>query len=393
MEGGDIAPAASRRVGERGAPEALGPLIVTRIDAIPVAVPLLKPVKMAGVTIAHAQNLIVRVEAANGVVGWGEASSAPTMTGDTLGGLVAAVEERLAEAVVGQDARFRPALVRRMASALYGNTGARSAVEMALTDLVGQAAGLPVAQLVGGPCRDAVRPLWLLGNATVAQDVEEARARRAEGYGFFKLKVGVKPVEDDIAATRAVREALGPDVLICADANMGFGRAAARRYVEAVADAGLRFLEQPLRHDDLDGMAALARVGAVPIGADEGIHSLHDLEAHARHGAAAGASLKFIKLGGIAALLKAADLCELRGLSVNVAAKMAESSIGAAAIVHAACVVAEADWGISPTHRYLAHDLVRRPLPLEPDGTFRLPTGPGLGVEVDEDAIARFRVA
>src|SRR5437899_2669257 len=76
------------------------PLIIRRVDAIPVALPLLKPMKMAGVTIAHAYNLLVRIEAADGTVGWGEAASAPTMTGDTLGGLVAAVRDHLGPALI-----------------------------------------------------------------------------------------------------------------------------------------------------------------------------------------------------------------------------------------------------------------------------------------------------
>ncbi|MEJ0070249.1 MAG: enolase C-terminal domain-like protein [Pseudomonadota bacterium] len=255
-------------------------------------------------TITHGDNLLVRIETQDGTVGWGEATSAPTMTGDTVGGLVGAVVEQLAPAIIGQDARFRPALVQRMAQALYGNTGARSAVEMALADLVGRATGLPLVDLLGGPQRDRVRPLWLLGTPTIEQDVAQARARQAEGYRFFKLKVGTKPVDDDIAGTLAVRAALGPDVQLCADANTGFTRAAARRYLDGIQGAGLLFLEQPLRHDDLDGMAMLARASSVPIGADEGIHSASDLEAHAASGAAAGASLKFIKLGGIAALLR-----------------------------------------------------------------------------------------
>src|SRR5471030_363861 len=121
------------------------PLVIRRVDVIPVALPLKKPMAMAGITIAHAHNILVRIEAEDGTVGWGEATSAPTMTGDTLGGLVAAVEEQLAPAILGQDARFRPALVARMARALYGNQGARSAVEMALADLLGRATGLPLA--------------------------------------------------------------------------------------------------------------------------------------------------------------------------------------------------------------------------------------------------------
>lgn len=370
----------------------LSRLVIRRIDAIPVALPLAKPMRMTGVMIAHAENLIVRIEAADGTVGWGEAASAPTMTGDTLKGLVAAVEEHLAPALVGQSARMRPALVQRMGQVVYGNAGARSAVEMALLDLTGRAAGLPAVDLIGGPRRLVVQPMWLLGNATAEQDVAEARARQSEGFGFFKLKTGTKTVEQDIAATLALREALGPDTLLCADANTGFTRAAARRYVTAVSGADLLFLEQPLAHDDLDGMAMLAHLSPMAIGADEGIHAIADIEAHAARGAAAGVSLKFIKLGGIAALLAAAGLCERRGMAVNLAAKAAESSIGSAALIHAACAVPSAAWGVSPTHAYLAEDLVREPLRLAPDGTLALPPGSGLGVTVDEQAVERFRL-
>ena len=94
-----------------------------RIDAIPVALPLKAPMKMAGITITKAENLLVRVEAASGVVGWGEAPSAPTMTGDTLGGLVAAVRDHLAPLLIGKDARARSP--RRCCSARSSATPAR----------------------------------------------------------------------------------------------------------------------------------------------------------------------------------------------------------------------------------------------------------------------------
>ncbi len=366
------------------------PLIIRRVDAIPVALPLVKPMKMAGVTIAHAHNLLVRIEAADGTVGWGEAASAPTMTGDTLGGLVAAVRDHLAPALIDRDAWMRGALCRVLDAILTGNSGAHSAVEMALIDLAGQAAGVPVIDLLGGAVRTEVAPMWLLGNATADEDIAEARAKESEGFHFFKLKVGVKPLAAEIEGTLAVRKALGPDVPLCADANCGLTLAAARRYAEKTREADLLFLEQPLGHADLKGLTALARTAPVPIGADEGIHSVGDIEAHARCGAG-GVSLKLIKLGGMAAALDAARLCARLGLSVNVAAKIAESSIGSAAAVHLACAVPAIDWGVSLTHFYLAEDLVEHPVRLGA-GAVALPTGPGLGVTVDEDAVARFRV-
>jgi muconate cycloisomerase len=366
------------------------PLSIRRVDAIPVALPLTAPVTMSGITIATADNLLVRIEAADGTVGWGEAASAPTMTGDTLGGLVAAVRDHLAPLLVGQDAWQRPALMPTLKRALVGNGGAHSAVEMALLDLAGRASDRPLIDLVARPRRASVAPMWLLGNKTTAATVAEARARAADGIRFFKVKIGVKPLAEEIATTLAVREALGPKTPICADANCGLTPAAARRYVQATRPARLSFVEQPLPPNDLKGLKALARGLKVPIGIDEGIHTIADIEYHARAGAG-GVSLKFIKLGGITAALDAAKLCRRLGLKVNIAAKMAESSIAAAATVAFACAAPNIDWGVSLTHFYLAEDIVRRPLPLA-DGFVALPKGPGLGIVVDEAAVGRYRV-
>ena len=365
-------------------------LRIRRVDAIPVALPLTKPVKMAAETVTHARNVLVRIEAADGTLGWGEAASAPTMTGDTQGGLIAAVRDHLAPVLVGEDAWMRPVLMKRLRTVLHGNTGAHSAVEMALVDLAGQASGLPAIDLIGGAMRREVAPMWLIGNATPEEDVAEAQAGTRQGIRFFKLKVGVKALDTEIATALAVRKALGADPLICADANCGFSYEAARRYLDATREAQLLFLEQPFDSTNLKGLAALARSTPVAIGADEGIHSLHDIEAHAAAGAG-GVSLKLIKLGGFAAALVGGALCKRLELAVNIAAKMAESSLGAAATVHLACAVDNIDWGVSLTHFYLAADVVRAPLAIR-NGLVALPAKPGLGVEIDEAAVARLRV-
>jgi len=365
------------------------PLTIRRVDAIPVALPLKSPMKMAGVTITRAENLLVRIAAADGTIGWGEAASAPTMTGDTLGGLVAAVRDHLGPLLVGRDALARAELNRAMTRALMGNTGAHSAVEMALLDLAGRSAGSRLINMIGGMKRRSVAPMWLLGNATPDEDIAEARAKQAEGFDFFKLKIGVKPLAAEIAAAHAIRAAL-PDTPLCADANCGLTLGDARRYIVGTRKAGLMFVEQPLAHDDLKGLAALTRASKTPIGADEGIHSLADIAAHARAGAR-GVSLKLIKLGGMTNALAAGKLCRKLGLKINVAAKIAESSIGTAAAVALACAVPNVDWGVSLTNLYLAEDIVKTPIVLH-DGAVALPEGHGLGIEVDEDAVARFRI-
>jgi muconate cycloisomerase len=363
-------------------------LIVRRIEAIPIALPLKAPMKMAGITITKAENLLVRVEAVNGAIGWGEAPSAPTMTGDTLGGLVAAMRDHLAPLLIGKDAAAdHRAMLQR---ALVGNTGAHSAIEMALLDLVARARNTRLIDLVARPLRRRLAPMWQLGYSTPEQDIAEALAKQAEGFNFFKLKIGVKPIADEIKAAHAMRQAL-PDATLCADANCGLTLAAAKRYAERTREADLAFIEQPLPADDLAGLKALARATKTPIGMDETIQSLADIEAVKRAGAK-GVSLKLIKLGGFREALAAGKLCKKLGLKINVAAKIAESSIGTAAAVHLACAAPNVDWGVSLTNMYLAEDIVKQPIALH-DGHVTLPDGHGIGVDIDEAAVARFRVS
>src|SRR5205807_3992827 len=227
-------------------------------------------------------------------------------------------------------------------------------------------------------------------NPSPEQDLAEAEQKHAQGFGFFKLKIGTKPVESEIAATRKLRQALGHALPLCADANCGLSFPAASRYVEGTREADLMFVEQPLAYDDLDGLSRLTRLSPTPISADEGIHAPADIENHHRCGAG-GVSLKLIKLGGVSGALEAAQLCKRLGLSVNIAAKMAESSIASAAAIHLACAAPAVDWGVSLTHFYLAADLAKTALAIA-GGSVALPTGPGLGIDVDEAAVQRFRV-
>src|SRR5436309_8135499 len=122
---------------------------IKRIEPIAVSFPMKKPVVMAGVEIRQADNIVVRIEADNGVVGWGEAASAPTMTGETVESMLAAVRY-LAPAVEGRAVADIAATIAAMTQRMYANHGAKAAIEMALHDLLGRATGQPVHALLGG---------------------------------------------------------------------------------------------------------------------------------------------------------------------------------------------------------------------------------------------------
>jgi muconate cycloisomerase len=356
-----------------------------------ISLPLLSPIKMANDTIATADNLLVRVEDGDGHVGWGEAASAPMMTGETQDGMIAAAQF-MRPHVEGMEVEEVAQFGAHLDGLMYGNSAAKSAIEMAVYDLAGKRRGVPVVELLGGAVRRELPALWMLAANDTAADVVMAKRIAAEGFIAFKVKVGSASVADDLARCVAIRAALGPGVRISADANQGFSRVEAIAFAEGAAAAGLDFIEQPLTGHDLDGMAAAARATSVAIGADEGIHSLDDIERHHAMGAARGASLKTIKLGGLAAVMAAGRRMDTLGMHVNLAGKIADSSVASAAIVHLGAALPQLDWDISATCIYLAQDIVKEPIRLV-RGHAQVLERPGLGVEVDESKLSGRRAA
>jgi muconate cycloisomerase len=363
---------------------------IKTIEPIAVSLPMLKPVVMAGEEVRRADNVLVRIEADNGVVGWGEAASAPVMTGDTLESIVSAVHY-LSSALRGRDATDIAGALIAMDGRMYGNHGAKAAIEIALHDLTGRANGKPVHALLGDRKRSRLPLLGVIGGGDYDGDLRDAEKKKAAGFTAYKIKVGIDTPENDAARTREICKLLGGGMLISADANQGFTTEQALTYVRAVKGSGLDFFEQPVAADDLDGMAAVAAATDIAIGADEGIHSLEDIKHHHEHKAARGVSLKAIKLGGVRAVTEAGRLCESLGMSVNISCKTGESSIACAAALHVASVIPNIAWGLTLTHTGLAEDVTAHPIPTAKghvDGLDR----PGLGVDVDEDRVQRHRV-
>ena len=363
---------------------------IKRVEPIAVSFPMKKPVFMAGVEIKQADNVLVRIEADNAVVGWGEAASAPTMTGETVESMMAAVAY-LTVAVEGRPAEDIAGTVAAMATRMYANNAAKAAIEMALHDLVGRATGQPAYALLGGKRRSRMAILGVISTGELASDLREAERKKADGYSAFKIKVGIDKPLIDGERTRRVCEILGREALISSDANQGWSTEEATQYVRAVADAGLAFFEQPVHSDDIDGMAAVtAASGTIAIGADESIHSLEDIRRHHARGAARGVSLKTIKLGGMRGVMEAGRLCDRLGLNVNVSAKTGESSIACAAATHIAAALPQIAWGLTLSNEGLIDDVTARPIRIE-HGHVEVSDRPGLGIDVDEDRVRRYR--
>ncbi len=361
---------------------------IKAIEPIAISLPMKKPVQMAAETVTRADNVVVRVEADNGAIGWGEAASAPTMTGETVASMMAAVDH-MTPGLRGRGADDFAGVSAEMAARMYGNTSAKAAIEMALHDLVGRVTQRPVHALLGSKRRSTVPLLAIVGSEDAAADLRDAEARWAAGYRTFKIKVGLGAPQADAERTRFVCAGLKAKgaCVVSSDANQGFTVDGALQYVRALGNCGLDFFEQPVEAHDLAGMMRIAEATLVAIGADEGIHSSADLEHHYARGVR-GASLKAIKLGGLRAMLDACRLCERLGMNVNIACKTGESSIGSAAALHVAAVAPALAWGLSLTSGGLAEDTATAPLRLA-GGQADVPDAPGLGVEVDEHRVRR----
>jgi muconate cycloisomerase len=360
---------------------------IVALDCFPARLPLRKPIASNAGAVRAVEVLYVRLRSAGGGEGWGEAIADPGNTGETVGGMIAMIAARLSPALIGQVVRERAAVMAKLRSSIYANRAAITAVEMAWLDLAGKLYGVPVVELLGGARRDRAPLIAIVGSTGSASDaIEEAAEQRAAGVRAFKLKVGLGRLDADLDCLRALRQAVGEDCFLAADANMAWDVDTALRFARAAADIGLDCLEQPVAKEH-GRMAALGTRSPVRIAADEAIHGANDLLALADAGAIAGASLKSIKLGGVSQAVELAAVADARGLAIGFAMMM-ESGLATAAMVHAACAAPRLDWYLNAGMDFLANDPLAAAFDRR-DGCIHLPTTPGLGMPMCEDFAAR----
>ncbi|MDB5305929.1 MAG: catB [Gemmataceae bacterium] len=368
---------------------------ITRIEPIPVCVPLKK-----GLTAktAHGEHVtspyvIVRVHTDQGLVGLGEATISGLWSGETQAGAVAAITEYIAPVLVGKDPRDITAARRAMDFIIKLNPFTKAAVEMALWDIAGKAAGVPVYQLLGGKVRDRVRIKLVVW----ARDVPGSRAMAEQhlklGVSCVKVKVGLDP-ETDVARVRAVREITPRHIPVTIDANCGWTIQQAKHCLRQLADVNLLLAEQPIPAGDPAALAELRRDTPAPIMADESVFTLQDAWLLTTHRAADIFSVYPGKHGGIAATAEIVAVAKAAGLRCTIGSNL-ELGIGTAAMLHVAAAFPEVDTETFPADTigpfYHEADLITRPLDLGPPYA-QIPDGPGLGVELDEGQLKRWRV-
>lgn len=363
-------------------------LVVTEVTAIPIRVPRKEAMISSGGTVTASEFGLVRLATDSGIVGWGEIS----MTSGRVGrSLVHDVETYLGPALVGANALDIQGCLIRLRGAMEGAEAAKAGLDNALFDLAGKALGIPVYRLLGGRARKAVPVAWPIPWGEPEVTAERAAWAVGEGFRTVKLKVG-RSGTIDREAVAAVREAVGDEIEIKIDANCAYSSALqALQALRPLEQYRLQLIEQPLPGRDLDELALLRSRLEVPLLTDESSATLRDVGEIVRRGAADVLNIYISEAGGLIGAYKMFAAGEAAGLT-GLIGSQCELGLGTAAAAHLGVAVAnlayESDL-VGPL-RY-PRDIVVDP-PAIVGGFLYPPSGPGLGVTVDDDAVEALRI-
>jgi o-succinylbenzoate synthase len=344
-------------------------------------VPFRRPYVTAAGSATHRDILLTRLENPSGVIGLGEASMLPHET--------AGFEQlcRVAELAARLFLSGGPEALKR--SQFGGSRVAGiAAVETAVRDATARAARLPLARLLNRDALSSVEVNGLVTAADIDDAIEAARTLVEDGFRTIKLKAGIgERPEFEVVRIREVRAALPPQVGLRIDANGAWDEASAATVLGDIGNLEIEYLEQPVV-GDLKTMRILREASNIPVAADEDVSDRASGRRVIEEQAADVLVLKPIPLGGIANTLAVADETRAAGLSVSITTSI-DSGVGTALALHLAAAVAPSFAAGLATAGLLEHDLLQRSLEVE-NGSMALPEAPGLGVELDDDAVRRY---
>ncbi|MEU4666667.1 enolase C-terminal domain-like protein [Amycolatopsis sp. NPDC023774] len=362
---------------------------VTEIEAIPFAIPYRKPLRFASGEVDTAAHILVRVHTDEGLVGTAEAPPRPFTYGETQGSIKAVIDSVFAPQLLGMSPLAREAVHAKL-DRTVGNPAAKSAIDMALWDLIGQSLGVSVTELLGG-YTDRMRVCHMVGFAQPGEMVDEAeRVRDLYGITTFKVKVGRRPIRLDVDVCRALRAGLGEDVELYIDGNRGWTASESAAALRALEDVGLLFAEELCPADDVLGRRWLATQSRIPLYADESATRPGEVTRELLAGAAHGVSIKTARTGFT---YSQRVLSQCSGLGVEVVlGNQIDGQIGSlcAATFGAAFELTSRRAGELSNFLDMTDDLLAEPLRIE-HGELRVPQGHGLGIQLDADKLARYR--
>ncbi len=366
---------------------------ITHAEVILTRVPTRRLHRMSFATTRHQECVYLRLHTDAGIVGLGEAPhmAGYSGAGETQSSVALQLRERLLPAVLGKDPTQIEARQTDMERAVPWNPRAKSAVNMALYDIVGKAFNTPVYNLLGGLVRDRVPLSWSVPIIEHKEAVADAEEMVKRGLRILKMKTGHEDPQHDIERFCAVRQAVGDDIRMRADANQAWDVPTAIRVIRSLEPHNIEFMEQPVKVWDLDGLAEVRRATNTYIMADESANSPMDVFNLAKKRAVDLISIYINNPGGIINAKKMAIVAEPAGIGCYVGGAL-EGPIGARACLHFAASTPNVNWGCEMGGQFLLEaDLGSEPIRFE-EGALVVPGGPGLGGDLDPQKVARYQI-
>jgi L-alanine-DL-glutamate epimerase-like enolase superfamily enzyme len=332
--------------------------------------------------------VFVKLTLEDGTEAWGQSVPIPTWSYETLESVTHTLREYLAPVLIGRDpsdvAGAHAAVNRAIAPSFStGMPIAKAGLDLALHDAAGRVAGKSVAALWGRKPLERVTLSWTVNTTDLGEAESLVAEGKRQGYRHFNIKVA-PDVRFDVELAKAVRK-LAPDAFLWADANGGYDTAAALEAAPKLRDAGVDVLEQPVAANRLSGFAAVKKLGALPVLMDEGVVSSVELEEFIRLGLLDGVAMKPARTAGLWDARRQVEMLEREKLM------FLGSGLTDPDVSLAASLVLYGAYGLKyPAAlnglQFLAASFLKTPFRLE-DGALRVPVGPGLGVEVDEEKV------
>ena len=369
-------------------------LTIESLDVFPVALPSLRSFAVSGGSVTTAGQpsvrVLVKLTSSDGTAGWGEATPMPAWTYETAESITTTIANYLAPVTVGESAWDLDGLTRRFDRAInrgftIGAPLAKSAVDIAMWDLIGRHVGVPLGHLWGQRRLERISLAWIVAGQSPGEAADAVTEGSELGYEAFKIKIGLHDLDQDIAVVAAVREA-SPDASLWVDANQSYTVDTAIIASRRLADLQVEAFEQPLPANDVVGLRRLVEVSPIPVALDESLRHPSDLATFVRLGAVDVAIAKVQRSGGLTLSRRLCSLAEDAGVRL-MGSGLTDSDLGLAASLHLFSAFG-IDTPVDLNGRQFVDSAYVGAATVEVEtGDAWVPTGPGLGVEVDEDAV------
>ena len=355
-------------------------------------VPTIRPHKLSVAIMEHQSMVLVRLRTSAGIEGIGEAT--------TIGGLnygsespesiKVNIDTYIAPLLLGQSTESPAALMARINKAVKGNHFSKSAIETALYDALGKKLNVSVGTLLGGIVRNELGVAWTLASGDTQRDIAEAQQMlETKRHNVFKLKVGLRLLKDDLRHITAIKKALGENISVRIDVNQGWSESEALLMLRPLADAGIDLVEQPVQEKNHASLARLSGLGILPIMADESLKGREDGFTLAAGRCANVFAIKIEQAGGLRAAQDLIGIAQAAGIGLY-GGTMLEGPISTIASAHLFATVDRIEWGTELFGPLLMKDsILAEPLDYS-DFTLKLPSGPGLGLTLDEDKVRHY---